>query len=428
MKRLSFAVAVLFTLTACLPNNEPDDPIAAQREELAREQANEPTIVAQTTLETPPLAVVEDPVWLDVALDLFPVVEIDQPTAVATRAASIDLWVAQRPGIVTRVERSVSNRLVETVRIDSTPVLDISAEVSTAGDNGLLNLTFSTDGRSLYVLYTDLANDVVVSAYDMTSRGRADVESRRDLIRVARSVSANAGGGLAIGPDGYLYIGFGDGDGSGDLAENGQNLETMLGSVLRIDPTPEGESPYLSPDGNPFSDSPATWLYGVRTATRFSFDSVSGDLWLADIGEEQREEVNFLPAAAGGGKGTNLGWNVIEGDIPFTDAPVPANYQAPYVTYAHDDGRCAVTGGVVYRGETMPLLDGVYIFGDYCTGEIFGLQPTPDGPVFRGLEIQAPRNSLVGFEFNDAGELYVVGSTGLISRIQPKVVEDEESE
>lgn len=426
MKRLTLAVAALLTLPACLPNNEPDDPIAAQRAELAAEQANEPAKPSQTTSETPPLAAVEDPAWLDVDLDLFPVVEIDQPMAVATRAASIDLWVAQRQGLVTRVERTVSTRLVETVRIDSTPVLDITAEVSTTGENGLLNLTFSTDGRSLYVFYTDLANDIVVSAYDMTTRGQADVESRRDLIRVPRSDTTNAGGGLAIGSDGYLYIGLGDGGGSGDPDQNGQNLATALGAVLRIDPTPEGESAFLTPTGNPFPDSPGTWLYGVRSPARLSFDSVSGDLWLADIGEDQSEEINFLPASSDGGKSANLGWSIIEGDIPTTDAPAPENYQAPYITYTHDDGRCAVTGGVVYRGETMPLLNGVYIFGDFCTGEIFGLQATEDGPVLRTLAITAPANSLVGFEFNGAGELYVVGANGMISRIQPKIVEDEE--
>ncbi len=428
MKRFTFAAAALLALTACLPNNEPDDPIAAQRAELAAEEAaNEPIKAGPTTSETPPLATVDDPPWLDVDLDLFPVVEIDQPMAVATRATSIDLWVAQRPGIVTRVERTVSTRLVETIRIDSTPVLDISAEVSTTGENGLLNLTFSTDGRSLYVFYTDLANDIVVSEYDMTSRGQADVESRRDLIRVPRTDTTNAGGGLAIGADGYLYIGLGDGGGSGDPEEHGQNLTTALGSVLRIDPTPDGENAFLTPTGNPFPDSPGTWLYGVHSPARLSFDSVSGDLWLADMGEDQSEEINLLLSSNDGGKGANLGWNIIEGDLPTTDAPAPENYQAPYITYSHDDGRCGVTGGVVYRGETMPLLNGVYIFGDFCSGEIFGLQATTDGPVLRTLAIQAPANSLVGFEFNGAGELYVVGANGMISRIQPKVVEDEES-
>ena len=130
---------------------------------------------------------------------------------------------------------------------------------------------------------------------------------------------------------------------------------------------------------------------------------------------------------ADGGKGVNLGWNLIEGDVASINSTLAADYQAPYVAYGHDDGRCGVTGGVVYRGETMPLLDGVYIFGDFCSGEIFGLQPTSDGPVLRTLAIAAPANSLVGFEFNGAGELYVVGVNGVISRIQPMVVPDEES-
>lgn len=417
---------MLLLLTACLPNNEPDDPLAAQREQLALEEAEAPAEAGSTTSQTPPLAEVEDPDWASLDLELFPIVELDQPVGIADRSGSIDLWVAQRPGLVTRVERTVSTRLVETIRVDSTPVLDLSAEVSTDGENGLLNLAFSADGRSLYVFFTDLANDIVVSSFSMTSRGRADPDSRRDLLRIPRSGTKQAGGGLAVGPDGYLYIGLGDGGGAGDPDNNAQNLSSLLGSVLRIDPTPDAEAPYLTPANNPFADSPETWLYGVRNPWRLSFDAQSGDLWLADVGEDTSEEVNLLSATAGGGSGANLGWNIFEGDTSYEGGAPPADYQAPYIAYAHEDGRCSVTGGAVYRGETLASLSGVYVFADYCSGEIFGLQPTEAGPVFRALGVNGGSNSIVSFNYHDAGELYLVSAAGQISRLQPKPIEVSE--
>ncbi|MEZ5340837.1 MAG: PQQ-dependent sugar dehydrogenase [Acidimicrobiales bacterium] len=425
MKRLVPLAVLLLALTACLPHNEPDDPLAAQRAELAAQESSTtvPGDPLNTTSETPPLSTGEDPPWLDVALDLHPVVQLDQPIALAFRSGSIDLWVAQRSGIITRVGRTVSKRLVETVSVDSTPVLDLTADVSTTGENGLLNLAFSTDGRQLYVFFTDLNNDIVVSEFEMNSRGRADVESRRDLIRIPRSNTNHSGGGLAIGSDGYLYIGIGDGGGSGDPDGNGQNVATKLGSILRIDPTADGESAYTSPSGNPFPDSPETWLYGVRNPWRLSFDPLSDDLWVADVGQDSYEEVNILLGRNGGGKGVNLGWNEMEGDSPFNGGSAPANYQAPYLVYAHEGGRCSVTGGEVYRGETMPLLYGVYIFADYCSGEIFGLEFTADGPVWRTLAIKAGPQSIVAFMHNDIGELYAVDITGTIFRIQPAIAE-----
>jgi glucose/arabinose dehydrogenase len=250
-----------------------------------------------------------------------------------------------------------------------------------------------------------------------------DPNSRRVLVTIPHTENSNHNGGqLQRGPDGYLYIGVGDGGGSGDVPGNAQNTEVMLGKILRIDPsTPAPALPYAIPVDNPFAEGgglPEIFLWGVRNPWRFSFDRANQDLWVADVGQEAVEEIDWLPAAAGGGRGANLGWNWMEGTSEYrTDGTAPAGLVAPLHTYGHQAGACSITGGYVYRGSEVPGLFGTYLYGDYCTGQMRGLL-SRKGIVLDDQPLGAlDPNTLVSFGEDDQGELYVISSTGTVYRV-----------
>lgn len=374
---------------------------------------------------------IESPPWEELPLELELIGEFTEPMALTPRSGVPDLYVAERAGIIRRIEITFTKGAgAERIRVSTRPVLDISETVSTDAERGLLGLAFSTDGRFLYVSYTDLAGDSVVDEYDIERRTEARVDSRRELLRVKQPFSNHNGGHLALGADGFLYLGLGDGGSANDPEGHGQNTDTLLGSIIRIDPFPDGEdSPYTIPGGNPFAvdpgGAPEIFLWGVRNPWRFSFDQLTGDLWIGDVGQDGFEEINFLPAATGGGRGANLGWANMEANAPVGDAEAPDGHVGPYYSYAHDKGRCSVTGGYVYRGKLHPLLDGIYIYGDYCSGEIIGLQQTDRGNVARLLSISTGKDQLVSFGQGNDGELYVIEQGGQVLRIEPLEVVEE---
>ena len=232
---------------------------------------------------------------------------------------------------------------------------------------------------------------------------------------------------MAFGPDGFLYIGIGDGGRSGDPLGSGQDPSTLLGTILRIDPDGASDDlKYSIPDGNPYVDgggAPEVWLHGVRNPWRFSFDSDTGDLWVADVGQNRFEEVNLLRTADGAGFGKNLGWNQMEGFETYEGGSEPADHTRPILAYGHENDRCSVTGGSVYRGELLPLFNGVYLFGDFCSGEIFGAQTSPGGVIFRNLGLQLSRNVLSSFGTDEDGEMYVLSLDGGVFRIEPAPAE-----
>ncbi len=384
-----------------------------------------------TPAETNPLpdeaTVDTEPAWATLAIELEPIAEIENPIALTGRSGSLNLYVATRDGTIRVIERTVSpTELIERIRLSSRPMLDLTGQVSLDGEQGLLNLTFSTDGRLLYVYYTDPNGDVVVAQYDVDRAERADVDSRVELLRIPQPAANHNGGGMAIGPDGFLYLGLGDGGGAGDPLDTGQDPSDLLGSLLRIDPVPDGTRNYTVPVGNPFAaggGAPEVWLYGVRNPWRFSFDASTGDLWLADVGQDLFEEMNVLGAATDNGYGANLGWNEVEGLVPFDGGTVPAGHTSPAWVYAHENGRCSITGGHTSRNDFIPLLDGVHIFGDYCSGEIFGMTLVDGAPLVRSLQVTAASGELVSFGQDTEGAVYVVESGGRISRISPKPAE-----
>src|SRR5436190_9236971 len=236
---------------------------------------------------------------------LTQIASLDQPIAMAIRTGGTGMYVAEKTGKVVVIRGGV---------VSPKPVLDISSLVSNGGEQGLLGLAFSPDGQFLYVDYTDTNGDSHVAEYHMRGQ-RADSSTARQVLFVDQPFDNHNGGNILFGPDGYLYIGSGDGGSGGDPFGNGQSLSTLLGKILRISPYASGTQPYTVPSTNPFVSTsgalPEIWAYGLRNPWRFSFDRSTGDLWTADVGQNNWEEVDFQPAADPGGE--NYGWNLTEG-------------------------------------------------------------------------------------------------------------------
>lgn len=376
------------------------------------------------TAATAAPTVAEEPPWTEQELTLNTIAEVPQALALAPRSGTGDLYVASKAGTVHRITRAVSKNRPDRFSLDSTPVLDISDQVSGGNEQGLLDLVFSSDGRQLYVSYTDRAGANVIDRYAMGSR-TASPESRKEILRVEQPFSNHNGGGLTFGPDGFLYVGIGDGGRAGDPLGSGQDPNSLLGSLLRIDPDGAADGlGYSVPSGNPYVDgggAPEVWLTGVRNPWQFSFDPATDALWIADVGQNRFEEVTRLDD---GGWGANLGWNQMEGNEPFDGGTEPDDHTGPFLVYAHENGRCSITGGAVYRGDTLPLYEGVYIFGDYCSGEIFGAVDSPGGVIFRKLNLEIGGGELGAFGVDGNGEMYVISLDGPISRIEPLPAEE----
>ena len=255
-----------------------------------------------------------------------------------------------------------------------------------------------------------------------------DPDSYREVLTVDQPFENHNGGQLAFGPDGLLYIGLGDGGSGGDPNRNALNLSTRLGKILRIDPASAGGEPFTTPADNPFVGTagadPTIWSYGLRNPWRFSFDPVNGDLWIADVGQNQFEEIDHVAATGGvdAGKGANFGWSALEGDTPFNADQTAEGAVAPVYVYSHDAGGCSVSGGAVAPPEAVGGLAGWYVFGDYCTGEILALDPASvqagSGPRPRVVTIGNMAN-LAAITAGVGGDLYAIANSGEIARFVP---------
>jgi glucose/arabinose dehydrogenase len=340
---------------------------------------------------------------------LVQVAELQQPVAMAVRPGDRALYVAEQTGAV---------RALRAGKVDPTPVVDISDQVTAGGEQGLLGLAFSPDGRFLYLNFTDTDGDSRV--VELTMRGgRADPGSLRLLLRVEDPFANHNGGQLAFGPDRLLYIAFGDGGGGGDPEGNGQSLGTLLGKILRIDPRPAGGRPYRVPSGNPFvgrggGARPEIWAYGLRNPWRFSFDPASGDLWIGDVGQNAWEEVDREPARSGG---RNYGWNRREGLHAF-EGERPAGAVDPVIEYGREGGACTVIGGSVYWGRRIPGLRGAYLYGDYCAGWVRAAR-VRGGRVAEQRDLGLSVPNLTSFGVDPAGELYAMSLAGPVYRLGP---------
>jgi glucose/arabinose dehydrogenase len=362
---LFFIIIVLVSCSTQTPGPLPASPTAP---ELA---STTPPEVEPTDM--PPTAVVEvDRLPDPTPFSWVPFVSgFSQPLDLQS-AGDARLFVVEQPGVI---------KVIDGGEILAQPFLDIQRFVNaSASEQGLLGLAFHpnyADNGRFFVNYTDRSGNTVVARFNVSSDPNlADIDSLRIILRVAQPYRNHNGGGMAFGPDGYLYIGVGDGGSADDPEGNGQKLDTHLGKLLRIDV--DSADPYAVPPDNPFSgaeEQPEIWAYGLRNPWRFSFDHSSGDLYIGDVGQNQWEEIDFLPANAPAG--ANFGWNVREGAHPFAGDATDGLID-PVTEYGHGDG-CSVTAGVVVHDPSLPTWDGVFLFGDYCTGLVWGLARDSNG-------------------------------------------------
>jgi glucose/arabinose dehydrogenase len=319
------------------------------------------------------------------------------------------------------------------------PFLDLSSRISCCGERGLLSTAFHpayANNGFFFVDYTDGNGDTVVARYRVSSNdpNRADPASATTLLTIGQPFANHNGGQLQFGPDGFLYVGMGDGGSGNDPECFAQSEASLLGKMLRIDVDQNVSTPpfYGIPPENPFvgiGGPDEAWAKGLRNPWRFSFDRLTGDLFIADVGQGDFEEIDYQRINSRGGE--NYGWKVMEGTHcggggdSGCSAPVPPcgspAYTLPVLEYDHSGGRCSVTGGYVYRGPSVPEIYGSYIFGDYCSGEIWSAIPQQSGPwSFTALPVSAPNLTTFGVDFS--GELYVGTGSGTLYRFAPTFV------
>jgi hypothetical protein len=324
------------------------------------------------------------------------------------------------------VEKGGTIRIVAGGTLLPNPFLDISAQVSAGSEQGLLGLAFhpqyASNGRFV-VHYTDVAGDTRVSGFRVSSDPNlADPASEVAILSIDQPFPNHNGGQVLFGPDGYLYVMLGDGGSSGDPGGRGQALGDLLGSVLRIEPLEAGG--YTVPPDNPFVGTPGAlpeiWSYGLRNPWRVTFDPATDDLYIADVGQQEWEEISVSPAADGSGRGRNFGWSIMEGPACFRDAPCEdAGFELPVLSYSHSVG-CSVSGGFVYRGAAIPALQGHYFYSDFCRGWVRSFRFENGSAVdqFQWPTL-APGGSVPSFGRDAAGELYVTTASGAVFKIVP---------
>jgi glucose/arabinose dehydrogenase len=312
------------------------------------------------------------------------------------------LFVIEKPG---RIRILINGQLL------AVPFLDISDRVRSSGnEQGLLGLAFHPNYKQngfFYVNYTGSGGTTHIARFQVTQDPNfADPNSEMTLLTVGQPFPNHNGGALAFGPDGYLYAGLGDGGSAGDPFGNSQKTDTLLGKILRLDV--DQSQPYAIPLDNPFGNE--VWAYGLRNPWRISFDGKTGDLWIGDVGQDNWEEIDYLPAGSAGG--ANFGWNVVEGNHNYA-GQAQANFIAPVAEYSHDEG-CSVTGGYVYRG-TMPEWQGIYFYGDYCAGTVWGLIRSGNG--FQSRVLFDAGVNITSFGQDESGEIYLASDSGGIYRL-----------
>lgn len=298
--------------------------------------------------------------------------DLTAPVDLAVRSSSDALYIAQQGGQV----------LALTADDERSIVLDVSDEISTGGERGLLGIAFTPDGTELIVSVTDLDGNTLISGYRMEADGTADPASQRTLFAAVQPYPNHNGGDIAFGPDGMLYVGLGDGGAGGDPERHALDVSSPLGKILRIDIS---TTPAVAPSDNPFVTTtgalPEIWAVGLRNPWRFSFDAATGDLWIADVGQNEWEEINVARADTRGrhaGRGMNFGWSAFEGTHPFNADQSVEGATPPVAEYPHGAQGCSVSGGTVVRDDT--LLHGWYVFSDYCSGVVRAIEATAAVP------------------------------------------------
>jgi glucose/arabinose dehydrogenase len=401
--------SVLLLVLACAS----DDAEARQGKRKAKTTSPPAAAASAATPSTAAAAAIAAPAA--VAADL-------QLTVVARKLARpVDLDAA--PGDTTGrlfvVEQVGRIRILRNGVVAETPFLDIAARVSRSNEQGLLGLAFHPDyaknGR-FFINYTDRNGDSHVTEYKVDAKNpdRADPASERDLFTVEQPYSNHNGGHVLFGPDGFLWVGFGDGGAANDPHGNGQKDGTLLGKMLRV-------------DVNASTPKPIVHWKGLRNPWRYAFDPKTGDLFIGDVGQDKYEEIDVVDAADVPRAGLNFGWNRVEGVHCFRRGECDTRgLVAPVVEYAHDEaGGCSVTGGVVYRGKALPALDGVYFYADYCTGLLRSFRWKAGAPVDHwdwkaALDPKRKLATLSAFGTDADGEIYLLSLDGIVYKLERK--------
>jgi len=429
-QRFSFVqlLGMLFILASCVPQpsatstSTPEPPSIPTAVAATVEPSSTPsaTNTVAPTLEPtlPSVLTLPDPAgttWTVVKNGL------QRPVNLANAAdGSSRLFILEQQGVV---------RVLLNNEILAAPFLDIQDRVGRNGnEQGLLGIAFHPDFKNngfFFVDYTDLNGNTVISRFNAAlneppASQTADPASEQILLQIGQPYSNHNGGQIVFGPDGMLWIGMGDGGGKGDPNGNGQSLQTLLGKILRIDV--DHGSPYAIPADNPFASGggqPEIWAYGLRNPWGLSFDALAGDLYIADVGQSNWEEVNFLLVNFSAAP-ANFGWNLLEGAHPYKNGgqTTPENYIAPVFEYGHGP-ECSITGGAVYRGKLLPEFYGVYLFGDYCSGAIWGMVRS-DGQNWQAEKLFQTSAKISSFGVDEVGELYFVDLSGTLYRLETK--------
>jgi glucose/arabinose dehydrogenase len=315
------------------------------------------------------------------------------------------LFIIEKYGVI---------RVFENGHLLDKPFLNIDERVDDSGNEmGLLGLAFHPDYEQngyFFVNYTGDRGNTRISRFQ-ASGNSADPNSEKILLTIDQPYENHNGGAVVFGPDGYLYLGLGDGGLAGDPHKNGQNTSSLLGKILRIDVN--NGDPYTIPSDNPFGNE--VWSFGLRNPWRISFDKATGDLWIGDVGQGEWEEVDYIPGGSPGG--ANFGWSIMEGNHGYDGGPQPG-LLLPVVEYSHSTGDgCSITGGYVYRGS-MPEWNGIYLYGDYCTGYIWGLFLS-DG-TWQNQRLFEAGVTITTFGQDETGELYLASDNGNVYKLTKK--------
>jgi len=411
MKRV-LLVLVSLTLAACLPTPTPLPPTlppATLTPTPTQPLPDTATTLPPTDTPTaPPPNATSFPnpdsyIWETVATGFTLPVDLQDPGDGTGR-----LFVVEKYGLI---------RIIQDGNMLDTPFLDINRRIGSRGnEQGLLGLAFHPhypENGYFFVNYTDNNGNTVIARYKVTADPNvADPNSEVVLLNVNQPFANHNGGVLAFGSDGYLYAGLGDGGSGGDPQGNAQKLDILLGKVLRLDV--DSAEPYAIPPDNPFGNE--IWAYGLRNPWRFSFDRFTGDLYIGDVGQNSWEEIDYVPAGTPGG--LNFGWNYFEGTHTYKGtSPNNISFTSPVAEYGHDSGHCSVTGGYAYRGA-MPEWNGIYLYGDYCSGTIWGLIRSDGG--WQVQILYEARMNISSFGQDHSGEVYIVGYNGQILRLVPR--------
>jgi len=420
-------LALILFLAACVPDATvpiptltsppatatviPSTPVPTATTE---EQA--PTVAPPIETATPRVVALPDPAnytWKLVVSGL------EQPTDITgAQDGSGRLFVIEKPG---RIRILIGNQL------QPGAFLDITDRVgSNSSEQGLLGLAFHPNFAQngyFFVNYTDRGGNTQIARFTANA-DLADPRSEKRLLAIPQPFANHNGGAVKFGPDGYLYLGLGDGGSQGDPYDNAQSGNSLLGKILRLDVN-QGD-PYAIPPDNPYAGSGEVyqeiWASGLRNPWRISFDPLTGDLWIGDVGQGNWEEINRVPGGAPGGY--NFGWNEMEGTHPFEGSQQPF-FTAPVAEYSHGEG-CSVTGGFVYRGAALPEWQGIYFYGDYCSGVVWGLPADGEAVQVAGNASAAVPLFQTGFRIttfgvDDFGELYLSDyTTGAVYRLEKK--------